>query len=494
MLSRDEILAVYDAGPEAVVDLVERLLARQTELEQQVQTLSAQVQTLTARLQELETRLHKDSHNSHKPPSSDGLAKLPPRRSRRKRSGKTAGGQTGHVGVTLRPVDKPDQVVPHAPGACRACGADLTSVVPVLRERRQVFELPPLQPVVIEHQVLQACCPHCQQLSSGKFPPEVTQPAQYGPGVKALAVYLQEYHHLPFARLQELFRDVLHLPLSTGTLAQVRDQCATRLNEVTQAIKKAVARAAVIHVDETGQRVGGRIHWLHVASTPSLTYYVIHPKRGQKAMEAMGILPDFQGTAVHDAWPAYLAYGCRHGLCNVHLLRDLTAAAEITDQFWPQQVAELLLEIKVVVAQAQAAGQVQLAPECRTAFVGRYQKIVDDALPANPAPPPVRGRQGRQREGPLRSLLLRLKNYQSAVLAFMDDFAFPFDNNLAERDLRMAKIRQKIAGGFRSQRGAEVFANLRGYISTLRKQHQNVLEALRSVFEGQPLMPRLTPE
>ena len=487
MLSREEILAIYAAGPEAVVELVERLLAQQAEMAQQIETL-------TVRVQELEARLNKDSHNSHKPPSSDGLAKLPRRRSRRQRSGKAAGGQAGHMGVTLRPVAKPDQVVPHGPSNCSQCRADLTGATLMLQARRQVFELPSRRAVVIEHQMLQARCPHCQRVSAGEFPPDVTQPVQYGPGVKALAVYLQEYQHLPFARLREFFRDVLELPLSTGTLAQARDTCARRLESAENAIKQGVTQATVVNFDETGIRIAGKTRWLHVASTPDLTYYAVQAKRGQTAMNAIGILPAFKGTAVHDALQAYLAYGCRHGLCNAHLLRDLTAAGEATDQTWPKQIADLLLAIKAAVEHAQTAAQVQLAPQCAHDFIERYQHLIEPALLANPAPPPVRGRQGRQRQGPLRSLLLRLKIHQAAVLAFMRDFRVPFDNNLAERDLRMAKVRQKIAGGFRSWRGAEIFCTLRGYISTLRKQKRNVLAALNSVFAGHPTLPRLMPE
>ena len=497
-MNRDEILTIYAAGPEAVVSLVEQFLATQAELGQQVQTL-------TTRVQELETRLNKDSHNSHKPPSSDGLAKLPRRRSRRKRSGKASGGQAGHPGVTLLQVAEPNQVVPHAPQTCPACGAGLETAPRVIRERRQVFELPSIRPVVIEHQVLQACCPRCQSASAGQFPPEVTQPVQYGPGVKSLAVYLQEYQHIPFERLQEFFHDVIHLPLSEGTLANARETCATRLEAVEAAIKQGVAQAAVVNFDETGMRVEGRTNWLHVAGTPDLTYYAVHAKRGQKAMNAIGILPDFKGTAVHtctarkcrcDALYAYLAYDCSHGLCNAHLLRDLTAAGETTDQIWPKQMSDLLLAIKAAVEQAWTAGQAQLSPECIHDFTEQYQHLIEPALPANPPPPAVRGRRGRQREGPLRNLLLRLKNHQSAVLAFMHDFKVPFDNNLAERDLRMAKVRQKIAGGFRSWRGAEIFCTIRGSlrVSTMRKQDQNVLAALSSLFAGNPIMPRLTPE
>jgi transposase len=486
MLSREEILGIYEAGPEAVVALVESLQTQQAEL-------MAQVQTLTARVQALEGRLNKDSHNSHKPPSSDGLAKLPRRRSRRQRSGKASGGQAGHPGFTLQPVAEPHQIVRHAPPqACPQCQTRLETTSSVIGERRQVFELPSLQPVVIEHQLLQVCCPQCQRVATGQFPPEVTQPAQYGPGVKALAVYLHEYQQIPMERTQEFFTDVLHLPLSEGTLANARETCAVRLEPVETAIKQGVTQSPVGNFDESGLRVEGQTNWLHVAGTLALTYYAVHAKRGQIAMNAIGILPNFKGTAVHDALPAYLAYGCRHGLCNAHLLRDLTAAGEITDQTWPKQIADLLLAIKAAVEQAATAGQTQLAPESIQDFCTRYQHLIDPALQANPAPPPVRGRQGRQSEGPLRNLLLRLKNHAPAVLAFMYDFRVPFDNNLAERDLRMAKVRQKIAGGFRSWRGAEIFCIIRGYISTMRKQGQNVLAALNSVFAGNPTMPRLT--
>lgn len=478
-LSREEILAAYAAGPETVVQLVEGLLA--------------QVQMLTTRVQELETRLNKDSHNSHKPPASDGLAKLPRRRSRRKRSGKASGGQAGHLGFTLQPVAEPNQIVTHAPPqACPHCQTSLETAPRVIRERRQVFELPPLQPVVIEHQLLQVCCPQCQAVAAGQFPVDVTQPTQYGPGVKALAVYLHEYQQIPLARTQEFFTDVLHLPLSEGTLANARETCAVRLQPVETAIKQGVAQSAVVNFDETGTRIEGKTRWLHVASTPALTYYAVQARRGRIAMNAIGILPDFKGTAVHDALHAYFPYACAHSLCNAHLLRDLTAASEMTRQRWPQQMVALLLDIKAAVERARAADQTQLTPRRRTAFLTRYDHLIRQGFRSNP---PLHTRpcgRGRQREGPRRNLLLRLKNHVAAVLAFMHDFQVPFDNNQAERDLRMVRVRQKISGGFRSWRGAEIFCTIRGYISTMRKQGQNVLAALNSVFAGIPRMPQLT--
>jgi len=483
-MKREDIQAAYEAGPEAVVALVEQLMAAH-------QTLVAE---LTTRIEGLEARLNKDSHNSHKPPSSDGPAKLPRRRSRRRRSGKGSGGQVGHPGVTLVQVKQPDEIVPHRPSACQHCGAELAPTALSLAERRQVFELPPLQPVVSEHQVWRACCPVCQGLTVGQFPPDVTQPVQYGAGVKALAVYLQEYQHIPFERTQEFFRDVFNLPLSEGTLAHARETCAVRLEGVATAIKQGVTQSAVVNFDETGTRIEGKTRWLHVASTPTLTYYAVRARRGQIAINAIGILPAFKGTAVHDALHAYFPYACAHSLCNAHLLRDLIAASEMTRQRWPQQMVALLLDIKAAVARTRAAGQTQLTPGRRTAFLTRYDHLIRQGFRSNP-PLHVRTRgSGRQREGPRRNLLLRLKNHAAAVLAFMHDFQVPFDNNQAERDLRMVRVRQKISGGFRSWRGAEIFCTIRGYLSTMRKQCQNVLAVLKGVFTDNPIMPRLMPE
>jgi transposase len=482
-MKREEIQAAYATGPEAVVALVEGLLAAH----------QTQVAELTARIEHLEARLNQDSHNSHKPPSSDGPAKLPPRRSRRKRSGKRSGGQVGHPGVTLTQTEQPDTVVPHRASTCSRCQASLASAAVVGCERRQVVDLPPTRPQVTEHQALQLCCPQCQTVTVGQFPADVTQPAQYGSGVKALAVYLQEYQHLPFERTQEFFRDVFNLPLSEGTLARARETCAARLEGVETAIKQALIQAPVVNFDETGLRIDGQTHWLHSAGTPDWTYYAVHPQRGHSAMDAIGLLPVFHGTAVHDALPAYFQYQCQHSLCNAHLLRDLTAVSETTRQHWPQLLTELLLKIKTAVARARDKGQIQLSPRQRHDFSQHYQHLVQQGLRSN-SPPKRTGQRGRPAQGPIRSLLLRLKNHSDAVLAFMYDFRVPFDNNLAERDLRMAKVRQKVAGCFRSWRGAEIFCRIRGYLSTMRKQGHNALAALTTVFAGHPCLPRLAAE
>lgn len=483
MLSRDEILAIYRAGPEAMVALVEKLWATQVTLEQQVQVL-------TARVAELEARLNQDSHNSHQPPSSDGPAKRPRTRSLRQRSGKKSGGQAGHPGVTRVLVDDPDVVIPHVPTVCVGCGASLESVPEASRERRQVIEIPKPRPEVTEHQAVQKACPVCQTVTGGAFPPEVTQPVQYGPRTKAAAVYLQTYQLLPYERAVEALGDLFGVYPSEGTLTSAQSTAYTRLAPVEQVIQDSLRQADVAHVDETGIRVAGRTEWVHVMSTTLLTFYAHHAKRGREAFEAIGLLLGFCGRRVHDAWAPYLKLPGLYALCNAHLLRELIGLHEETGQAWVQKLIRLLLSMKAAVAQARAAGQTALTPRQRAGFEAAYTCCLNAGLRANPPPKPT-GKRGRPKQPPARNLLDRLVTHRAAVLAFLHDFAVPFDNNQAERDLRMLKVKHKVSGCFRSPEGAAYFCRIRGYLSTLRKQGYSILDGLTSVFAGQPYMPRL---
>jgi len=487
LLTLDEILALYAQGPEAIVDLVQTL---QQQLEA-LRPLPQQMQQLAQRVKLLEDRQGKDSHNSSKPPSSDGLAQKPKPHSLRKKSGRPSGGQPGHPGHTLELAEKPDETLVHRPDTCQGCGASLSEALVLDTERRQVFDLPPPALVVTEHQVPTCSCPACGQLNRGAFPAHVTAPVQYGEGVKARVTYLMHFQLLPYERVATLMADLFGAPLCEGTLQKTTQQAYAGLAEVEAKIKQALTKAKSAHFDETGQRIGARLNWLHVTSTPTLTYYESHPKRGKAALTAIGILPKFAGRAIHDGWSAYAGYGCDHALCNAHHLRELTALFEQQQQPWAKQMKELLLEIKQALEKAAECGQPRLPVllECR--FEGRYRSLLKAGFAANPPPAPSRKR-GREAQGEARNLLLRLQNGQEAVLAFMYDLSIPFDNNQAERDLRMMKVKQKISGGFRSQEGADAFNRIRGYISTLRKQGHNLLSALRNLFLGQPLMPDLT--
>jgi transposase len=451
-----------------------------------------QIALLVARVQELEARAAKDSHNSGKPPSSDGLARKT--KSLRKRSGKKPGGQIGHHGQTLGLVAVPAEIVEHRPTVCRACQTPLeaqTSVV--LRERRQVQELPPLQLRVTEHQALHIQCPTCRAVSVGTFPTAVPSRAQYGPRLRALAVYLVEQQLVPYARVRALLADLLGVTVSLGTLVAWVQQAAQALEPVEAQVKAALTRVPVLHSDETGVRRAGTLAWAHVASTARLTHYAIHRMRGTEATEAIGILTAFTGVSVHDGWKPYRAHpGCRHALCNIHHLRELTFLEEQYQQAWAKDLKALLLEMKAAVEQARAADRTHLSAAARAAFAARYQTLLAAGHAANPPPARHRRQRGRAKQTPAQHLLERLWLGQEQVLAFLDDLSVPFDNNQAERDLRMLKVQQKVSGALRSVAGAEAFSRLRGYLSTLTKQGVALLAALETLFTGQPLSPSLT--
>ena len=479
MMTREEILAIYEAGPAAVVTLVQSLIT----------PFEAQVQALNERVRELELRLAKDSHNSHKPPSSDEPTfRRPARKSLRKRSGKKPGGQPGHTGCTRLQVETPDEVRLHVPDSCAQCGDDLQGVDPCLAQRRQVFDLPPLRLHVQEHQVHDKRCPGCGHTTRAAFPQGVDEPVQYGPGVLGLGLYLQTYQLLPYGRTAGLISDVFGQTPSQGTLARALKQAHKRLEPVEQQIHAALRRSPSVHFDETGLRIASMRQWVHSAGTAALTLYRAHAKRGREAIDDMGVLPGYEGISIHDAYTSYLSYPGRHALCNAHLLRDLVAVEEETQAAWAAAMRELLLEIKAAATLARASSAAQLEPAQIQAFRARYDALLRQGQAAHPPSPPT-GRAGRRKQSPAYNLVQRLQKHADKVLAFMYDIAIPFDNNLAERDLRMLKTKQKISGGFRSPGGAEVFCRIRSYISTIRKQRLPLLEALRSVFSGAPLMP-----
>jgi transposase len=479
MMTREEILAVYEAGPDAVVTLVQSLIAN----------FEAQVQALNERVRELEIRLAKNSHNSHKPPSSDEPTfRRPARKSLRKRSGKKPGGQPGHTGCTRLQVETPDEVHLHVPDSCAHCGDDLQGVEPRLAQRRQVVDLPPLRLHVQEHQAHGKRCPGCGHTTRAAFPQGVDEPVQYGPGVLGMGVYLQTYQLLPYGRAAGLIGDLFGQTPSQGTLARALEQAYERLEPVEQQIHAGLRRSPSVHFDETGLRITSLRQWVHSAGTATLTLYRAHAKRGREAIDAMGVLPGYEGVSIHDAYTSYLSYPGRHALCNAHLLRDLVAVEEETQAAWAAPMRELLLEIKAAATQARASGAAQLEPAQTQRFRARYDVLLREGEAAHPPSPPT-GRAGRRKQSPAYNLVRRLQKHADLVLAFMYDIAIPFDNNPAERDLRMLKTQQKISGGFRSQGGAKIFCRIRSYISTVRKQRLPLLEALRSVFSGAPMLP-----
>jgi transposase len=356
-------------------------------------------------------------------------------------------------------------------------------------ERRQVQDLPPLKLVVTEHRVEAVRCPACQQTTRGAFPPEVTAPAQYGPGVRAWAVYVNQYHLLPEARTCEALTDLFGCTLSESTVAGWVQEAAERLAPTVAHIADLVAASPVQHADETGVRVAGHLQWLHVNSTRWLTHLAWHQKRGKQALEAIGIWPRFRGWAIHDRWASYEQYACLHSLCKAHLLRDLTFLAEEAGQAWAAELKILLTDLHAAVAEWQQRGVRRLPSPEREEWLAQYFHLLAQgyAAQAPPAPPNAPKQRGRQKQSPAKNLLDALLHRAEQVLAFVEDGRVPFTNNQAERDLRMAKVQQKISGTFRSAAGATAFCRIRSYLSTMRKQGQALLPALRVVFLGRPL-------
>lgn len=463
---------------------VEQLLVLLGERDAALAERDRVIAELIAKVAELEARVGKNSQNSSKPPSSDAFVKPPPR-SLRRPSGRRPGKQDGEPGFRLQPREVPDEVVVHVPGACGSCGADLHQAPVVGEQARQVFDLPGIALVAIEHRAQQREC-RCGTVTTAAFPAEAVAPTCYGPGVAALGAYLLARQHLPVARAAEAMAQCFGAPVSTGWLASLLPDGADRLTGFLTEVRSSLRGAPVAHFDETGGRVAAKLRWIHVAATDTLTLYHLADKRGKVAMDAAGVLPSFTGVAVHDGLVTYRQYtGATHGLCNAHHLRELAGMAEVTGQDWPTALADLLVQIHVAVEGARAAGASALTKDVLAGYRARYDALVAKGQDLNP-PPPRTGKRGRPRLGPAASLLRRLDEHREDVLRFATDFTVPFDNNQAERDVRMVKLQQKISGGWRSSGGAEAFLAVRSYLSTAAKHQQNQWAVLRDLFAGNP--------
>jgi transposase len=438
------------------------------------------------RIAELEARLKQNPRNSSRPPSSEGLAKPAPRpRSLRKRSGRKPGGQDGHRGTTLAQAARPDREIRHEPGCCGRCGAGLAGRPATAVERRQVFDLEPVRAEVTEHQLIEREC-GCGHRTRGTAPAGAQAPVQYGPRIAAVIVYLCAGQFLSKDRTAVALAELFGIPCSSGTVAALTARAAGRLDGFLAQVRQAIAASDVAGFDETGFRVAGRLAWVHCARTGKYTLLMAHPKRGRQAIEAMGVLPSFAGVAVHDAWAPYDTYTTPdHQLCCAHALRELQAVTDAAPQgrwCWAAQAAEALTAMQELVREAASQRQRAVDPDALAGQVRLFRSAVLTGASQTAA-----------RSGALmkkhNALARRLRDRQDDYLRFTSDFRAPPDNNGTERDIRMAKLKQKVSGCLRTMTGARQFCAIRSYLSTAAKHGLSFFDALVMLTAGKPWMP-----
>ena len=486
-LSSDE----KDAWIVRLFDELGTLRGAVKDLQDRVTSLEAENKKLRAENQELRGKLAKNSKNSSKPPSSDGLKKPKPK-SLRKSSGKKPGGQQGHSSARLEMVDQPDHTIVHSVDECQQCGHSLDAIDAVDCRRRQVIDIPPMKLEVTEHQAETKCCPGCGSRNEAKFPESVKTSVQYGVRIKAWLVYLNQYQLLPYDRTCQLVEDLFSHTISQGTLYNWNLACYRNLESTEKQISQAILASEVAHFDETGIRQQGKLHWLHTASTSRLTFNGLHARRGAEAKIDLGILPHYTGHAVHDHWKSYFTFSCDHSLCNAHHLRELTYLAEQDQQAWAASLIDLLLEAKTISEATPENCLAEDSPELAS-IRHRYDALIASGLEQN-LPPLVqealeKKKRGRPKQSKAKNMLDRLRDFKPQVLAFLTHPLIPFDNNQGERDIRMAKLKQKISGCFRGPKGGDIFARIRGYVSTLRKNDCRILAGIQSTFHQPPNLP-----
>lgn len=454
-------------------ELIKDLFLLVAELQEEVAALGSEVK-------DLKSQLGKTSKNSNKPPSSDGYrkaAKIPKEKH-------SKGGQKGHKGNTLKFSKEVDIVIKHEPGACD-CGSNVDPSSTYLKEIRQVFDLPEPKLEVLEHQVFEGSCSCCGKKVTGSFPAAVKGPVQYGSGVKALVGLLSNQSHLSYAQISSIFKELFGYKINGSTLLKINRDYYKQLDNSIEIIQSKLEESSVNHFDETGLRVEGKNHWLHTASNEFYTHLFVHANRGKKALDSEeSLLPSYSGRAIHDSWSSYFSYtNCSHGLCGAHIVRELEGVIEQGSK-WAKKMQALLLYVLVFTRKNEGVFK-------DSNWVRRhYDRICQLAQKEEPLPIKT-SKRGKLKRTKGRNLLERLEKYEQAVLAFAYYEEVPFTNNLAERDIRPAKSKIKVAGCFRTFEGAQYYARIRAFISTCLKQGQNVFQQLKRVCASESFLTDL---
>jgi len=356
---------------------------------------------------------------------------------------------------------------------------------------KQLFDIPKIQLEVTEYQQHSKTCPCCNTLNKPNYPANLKSYVQYGDNIKAFVAYLNSYQMLPYDRISELLEDFISHKISTGTIYNMLNNFHDKLEQFENDSKDLLLKSDVIHVDETGNRVKDKLHWTHVISTSIITYYMIHQKRGKEAIDVMDILPNFKGIAVHDHWKPYYSYECDHSYCNAHHLRELVGIIQNEEVRWASDMHSLLTNMNNYIYKLKENGKTNPSKGKIEQFFQQYDKICQSALKFYPPPDklPKNKRKPKQSKG--KNLLDRFIEYKDETLRFFVNLLVPFTNNLAERDLRMIKVKEKISGCFASFKGAQIFNRIRGYISTAKKNNRSVFNELRNALDGKYYMPSL---
>ncbi len=473
----------------------EELAALVVEQASTIDELRGEVRDLRARVGELERQIGQNSGNSGKPPSRDSAAERQRQAAERKRKAEAAGGakrsrgkQRGARGTTLQMTETPSEIVEHRPRSCSGCGSAFADDSgDEGYQRRQVVDVPPVTPVVIEHRAHSYRCA-CGQVTTAPFPGEARAPVSYGPRTRTIVAYLLGRQQIPNRRVAEAMRDLFGLEISTGAVDSVYAEAGRRLRAFICALAAVLKAMPVLHVDETSDRLETKNCWMHVIATPLYTLLHASLTRGEGAIGEMGVLHGYRGVIVHDRLAMYWKLKrAKHGICSAHLLRDLAEVAVVAAQStWAAGLAALLVEINNACHAARAAGERELPVAMRRRFSARYDELVAAGLAVNPEP---KYRKRNYVERRSYNLVSAFAVHKRAILRFMSDLQTPMTNNEAERALRPSKLHRKVSGSFRSLAGAERSANVRSYLDTTRKNGVDAMDALMRLFAGDPWMP-----
>lgn len=471
-------------------EIIEMLKQQNQFLQITVDGLNENIRLLTEEIAELKEKLNKNSRNSSKPPSSDGLNKPNPK-SLRKKSGKKAGGQKGHKFSNLSVPKKIDRTVHHYPSKCLKCPLfeKCKGTICVPAEKRYTVDII-VKTDVVEHLAYRMnTCALEGGMPKAAFPEGVNAHIQYGNNLNSLIVNLS-MDGLSADHIHKTIGNIFGIPLSQGTVINKIQKCAELVSPVMSKIKDKLIQSSILNFDETGVRVDGKTKWVHSSSNKQFTYLTLSEYRGKIGMEENGVLPLFKGIAIHDCWKPYWKFpDVKHGICGVHILRELVGVIENhPEQKWPKMFQDMLNELYILKKSYVNCGRNQLDNCYLDYYDLKYDEIIRIARKENPPPVITEVKRGRKKRGKVLALIERLACLKDSMLLFVRNFEVPFTNNSAEQTIRNLKSKSKVAGNFRSDDGAKWYLTIRSYIDSARKHGVNAFEAVRLAFIETPAL------